>query len=280
LQIHYRGLQRILSSRQPEADPAREAYIAWFVRALGYLYEFASLARPRPTVKSRLTLLYPPAPLSQAYCRLLSNIPSGFVDLALSRKISLQLARILIDMGDLNKTFNQSNHQDPSHEATMRVLSRVYEIFHATRSQTEAHLCQGLIAYCILLRWSQDPITFTTVTYPALWLRDEHPGPEVQLPVAIWVAFSLALALSLNPMMRSRALECVRQIFARYPVAKRWEFVAHQLKGFFWNETFMRGWEGLWDQAVVGGGRSGARPRELLESEGSIERAVVEVVSS
>ena len=243
----------MVESRPSRFDASREAYLTVYLQAVKHFYDLATQAYAVAPGELWTDLDYPKPPFDSEYCRLLAKIPTGYTALATSRRMSSHLIHILIDVILLNHAFERGNEQDTMHTAVMQALRNVYRVSRATKSTTERFLCRGLIAHCILLRWIRNPKLLTWVARMPMWLGDEPAAREIDVATAIWVGLNVALALYLDPLFLSRAIDAIASLLRLYPATRNWDCVEQNLRKFFHNETFLSGWKDLWAQAATRG---------------------------
>lgn len=154
-------------------------------------------------------------------------------------------------MNDLALAFLTDDETSSLNKVYLRILESIYKVWGATKSIVESNICQGLVAYCIQLRWFKNPIMFTSVTGPPVWLSEEHVVTGVGAPVATWVLLNIASAISLDTLFSPRAINIVAQLLESYPETRNWDVVLQSIRLFFHPAPLLSRWHILWTEAAA-----------------------------
>ncbi|KAI1615262.1 hypothetical protein EDD36DRAFT_180104 [Exophiala viscosa] len=229
----------------------------------GFLKEtFEDLALDKP-------LSYPEPPFSTDLCIILSRLPSGFSELCLKSRISVQMINLLASVSGAatlltTKTLLDGVYLSPPAEDSpygeenrqvmiQTLLSSLQRMSLTTTVPVEHNLTSGLLAYAFQLRsLSQltlfyDPLLQNFVTTLPYHLKPSTPEEQHGL---IWASIAAAGALALRAVPFPGAHTVMDHALELYPQARTWSRLEVILRRFFWTNEILAHWKTVWEMAM------------------------------
>ncbi len=286
VRMHCTGLEKMLQLRGPVSNDKEQSDWAKFVRqgltaykalgsfvtgqppdipadSPGYLKEtFEELALDKP-------LSYPEPPYSPDLCIVLSRLPSGFSELCLKSRISVQMINVaasisaattllasksLLDGVFMLSPPEQGLCDEERHQTMIQtLLSSLQRMSLSSMVPVEHSLTLGLLSYVFQLR-SLSPLN---LFYDPL-LRNfimsfpchSKPSTVEEQNCLIWSSMAAAGALALRVVPMPGSHTVMDHALEIYPDMRSWGKVEKILRGFFWTDDIGSHWKTVWEAAI------------------------------
>ncbi|KAI1624771.1 hypothetical protein EDD37DRAFT_361768 [Exophiala viscosa] len=233
------------------------------LRAVVFVYEslWSSLPASVPTTEqSEQSPIYLKHPFTPEVCQILSNIPPGFCDVALTGVLSLQTIRLLSDLTATTAQLNGPKYLTIDASLEHRIQTTL-EILHSPLiwrvTETERNLCHGLVVYCYLLRL----IHFHEVVtgYCGLVLQSFAESALRRTPTLtafgpkchVWTLMMVVELLKYAQRPTAQWIPLLQQAVVRWPEFRQWDELEGYLKTFFWDESMGTLSRLAYDEAAV-----------------------------
>jgi len=203
-----------------------------------------------PMVEKAELPIYMTHPFKPEVCEMLSKLPQGFCDVGLNGIFSLQMIRLLHDLGAQRAHLSAGKARGETETNSLCKLRTMLTDFHRLATlhttPTEHFLCYGLIAYCYLLRFiyfQERPNALDEKAIGALFgsatatNTGEELGTEaVDRRCFLWTVMLIGAVLQHTEKIPSGWHSVMDQLLDRYHEARDWDMLEQELRLCFWDD--------------------------------------------
>jgi hypothetical protein len=287
-EVHLHALESMLesSSSADDGDCDRNGDVHNFVRgrvlAFGVLASF--LQARQPSYATRInekghrisTLTYPGHPFSPELCVVISKLPEGFAEVALTRTLAIELISFLVKLSELVAYQSVSDDDRltmPKPDMTMqRAIYDLQCLSVLPLTVIESQMVRALLAFCLHLYnglWFHIPLA--RPLRPLLESFNEHtelPRPRWLQRCLYWSAIVVSSSWDTQPDASPRRHIVLDRLVTRVSEARHWEDTADLMRKFLWHDRLLDEWEVCWQASSFrtrrGGIRRGASHGQVL----------------
>jgi hypothetical protein len=227
----YKSLGSFVTGEPPEVSS--DSY--------GFIHEtFAGLSLDQP-------IHYPSLPFSPDLCTILSRLPSGFSELCLSARLSIQTMQILASLDGTNTSFASDTSDSSRLDAELQaMLSALQRLSLMRISGLEKYLTCGLVAFAFQLRYLRPLNLFHDPplrTFIRIIPAQEKPDSSREQNCMIWTTMSVAGALALRTIRMPGTHLILDRLFRLYPATTDWDYLEPILTTFFTTPNIIEHWK-------------------------------------
>lgn len=214
-------------------------------------------AAPQPSCSpggavSRLS--YPRHPFSTDVCNVLSSLPGGFCELALSGCLSIQCICILSSLSKKLQRHARGNSSSAEQTADTQIELKALQHFYTLpKSPTEDYLVSGLICFC-----NQYPDRTTRNPFFNIALKCFNSALDARQKISgvwredclVWVTVVIAGALDICAEPLSSRHIILDSCLEDCERARDWNDLEKILRSFFWTDALGQHWKRCWEVAM------------------------------
>lgn len=203
------------------------------------------------------TLTYPGHPFPPSLCEVVSKLPEGFSEVALSRSIATELISFLVKLTELVKWMSSTQAERLNDRRPGLTLQRaIYDLqCLSVLSLTiiEGQIVRAILAFCLhVYNETSFRIPLAQPLQPLLEAFNEHteiPRHPWLQRCLLWSSIITASVWDTQIDASPRTHIVLDKILKRLPEAKYWEETKEVMQKFFWVDSLEDQWEICWRAA-------------------------------
>ncbi|KAK5058559.1 hypothetical protein LTR84_010822 [Exophiala bonariae] len=262
--VHLHALEKMLQATNHKEENEIVHFVRGRVLAFGVLASF--LQANQPSYATRVnepghrisTLTYPGHPFPPDLCEIVSKLPEGFSEVALSGSIAIELISFLVKLTELVTWMSLSPSQksdDSQPELTMqRAIYDLQCLSVLPLTSTEGQIVRAVLAFCLHV--------YNEMSYRIPLARPLHPLLEVfdnpaQFPRSPWLQRCLLWSSIVTASAWDTQIDAVprthyvlEKSLNQVPEARSWEETKEVMQKFFWVGSLEEQWEICWRAAA------------------------------
>lgn len=203
------------------------------------------------------TLTYPGHPFSVELCEIVSKLPEGFSEVALSRNIATELISFLVKLTELFKWMPSNQDQRPPNPQPGLTMQRaIYDLqclSVLSLTAIEGQIVRAILAFCLhVYNELSFKIPLARPLNPLLESFNEHkdiPRQPWLQRCLLWSAIVTASAWDAQVDAMPRTHLVLDKIMRVLPEANCWEETKEVMQKFIWVDSLQDQWEICWRAA-------------------------------
>lgn len=203
------------------------------------------------------TLTYPGHPFSPDLCEVVSKLPEGFSEVALSRSIAIEFISFLVKLTELVKrTASAQAERLKDRRPGLTMQRAIYDLqclSVLSLTPIEGQIVRAILAFCLhVYNEMSFRIPLAQPLKPLLDAFDEHteiPRHPWLQRCLLWSSIVTASAWDTQLDASPRTHIMLDKLVKQLPEAKYWEETKEVMQKFFWIDCLQDQWEVCWRAA-------------------------------